>query len=525
LALPDGSVRVVDLFATGGPGPLVEALSKIEVVGHNLGFDLGFLRHHFGIAPRACWDSMLASQLVSGVEQPNGQRHPKGYHSLEAVLERALGVKLDKTMQKSDWSGLLTGEQIAYAADDVAHLFPLREALERGLQVRSLGAVMQIENALLPAMVGLRLAGVPVNLMALDALAEERARVSVEAKQRVEAALHIANANSAVKQLLPALRALGFKVTATNAEALAPYQDHPVVRDLQAMRTEKKTADDARELAAMARAQPDGRVRPDWRQIGAPTGRMSTSDPNMLGLPKDPGMRACIAAPPGRTFIIADYAAIELRVLAHVTGDKRLTAIFRAGGDPHRALAAILLNKPPTDVTSDERKRAKPVNFGFCFGMGVDRFVAYALKDYGVVFTPAEARGFKGSYLSAYREVDAWQQRTRARMEREVRTVAGRVRNFASAHDGYTDRLNMPIQGTAADGMKRAMALLAPRLARHDAQIILAVHDELVVEAPEAAAEEVKAIVVAGMIEGMAVDVTSVPIVVEAEVRRTWGKP
>ena len=262
LALPDGSVRVVDLFATGGPGPLVEALSKIEVVGHNLGFDLGFLRHHFGITPRACWDSMLASQLVSGVEQPNGQRHPKGYHSLEAVLERALGVKLDKTMQKSDWSGLLTSEQIAYAADDVAHLFPLREALERGLEVRSLGAVMRIECDLLPAIVGMELAGVPVDLAALDALAVERGRLSVEARERVRVALGIDNPNSH-PQLLRALRAMGLDVASTGAETLAPYQDRPVVRDLQTMRTEKKTADDARSLAEVARSQVDGDERPE----------------------------------------------------------------------------------------------------------------------------------------------------------------------------------------------------------------------------------------------------------------------
>jgi DNA polymerase-1 len=266
-------------------------------------------------------------------------------------------------------------------------------------------------------------------------------------------------------------------------------------------------------------------VRPDWYQIGAPTGRMATSDPNVLGLPKDERMRACIVAPPGRVFVVADYAAIELRALAHVTGDPRLSGTFRDGGDPHRELAAILVGKDPSAVTSDERKRAKPVAFGFAFGMGAQRFVSYALKDYGVSFTLTEAQRFRSAYLGAYREVDVWQRETRARMNLEVRTCAGRVRTFANRKDGYTERLNMPIQGTAADGMKRAMALLGPRLARLDARIVLAVHDELVVEAPEEAAEEVKAVTERGMIEGMAVDVDGVPIVVEAEIRKTWGAP
>jgi DNA polymerase-1 len=519
LGLAAGRVVVVDLFATAGVGPLAEALGHVEVVGHNLAFDLGFLAHHFGAMPRGCWDTMLASQIVDG----GTNLHTKGFHKLDAVAGRFLGVKLDKSLQKSDWSGPLTAEQVAYAAADVACLLPLRAALDAKLAERSLTKVMQIENDLLPTIVGMGLAGVPVDVAALVTLADERERMSAEARERVRTALRVDNPNSS-KQLLAALKVAGLNVEKTNAEALAPYRDRPVVQDLATMRTSKKIADDARSLAGVARGQADGRVRPSWRQIGAPTGRMATSNPNMLGLPKDPTMRACIVAPEGRTFIVADYAAIELRVLAHVTRDKQLTAIFQGGGDPHRSLASILLRKEPVDVTGDERKRAKPVNFGFAFGMGPDRFVTYALKDYGVVFTPDEARRFKGAYLGAYRQVDEWQRRTRARMERQMRTVAGRVRDFANSRDGYTERLNMPVQGTAADGMKRAMALLAPRLAKLDARIILAVHDELLVEAPEAVAVKVEAIVVQGMIEGMAVDVTSVPIVVEAEVRRTWGK-
>ena len=212
-------------------------------------------------------------------------------------------------------------------------------------------------------------------------------------------------------------------------------------------------------------------------------------------------MRACIVAPPGRTFIVADYAAIEVRVLAHITGDKRLKAIFQAGRDPHRELASILLRKTLADVTKEERGRAKPVNFGFVGapGMGAQRFVAYARTDYNVIFTEAEAQRFRSSYLATYRQVDEWQRKTRARMDREARTAAGRVRDFANSRDGYTERLNSADQGTAADGMKRAMAVLAPRLAKFDARIVLVVHDEVVAEAPEAAADEIKAVVEAAM--------------------------
>lgn len=519
IALPDGRIFVVDLFATQTIGPLAPALGHVDVVGHNLAFDLGFLSRHAVVAASKTFDTMLASQIVdAGVNL-----HAKGHHSLASVLSRVLGVTVDKAEQKSDWSGSLAASQLEYAARDVLHLLPLRDALAKRLVDRSLVETTRIESDLLPVIVDVQLAGVPVDVVALDTLAVVKEREAAEAYERLRQTLAIDNPRS-TKQLLPALRAAGLNVNETNAEALAPYRDHPAVRDLAAMRTGGKIADDARGLALAARGQADGRVRARLHQIGAPTGRMATSDPNLLGLPKDKAMRACIAAPAGRTLVVADYAAIELRVLAHITKDKRLASIFQANGDPHRALAAILLRKEPAAVTGDERKRAKPVNFGFAFGMGARRFVGYALKDYGVTFTEAEAGRFRAAYLRAYREVDTWQKKTRATMHLEVRTCAGRVRSFSNRKDGYTERLNMPVQGTAADGMKRAMALLAPRLARLDARIVLAVHDELVVEVPEQAAEEAKRVVNDGMVEGMAVDVSSVPIVVEAEVRRTWGK-
>ncbi len=519
LALPDGRVFLVDLFATKTLGPLAQAFGVVELVGHNLAFDLGFLSHHGQVVASRTFDTMLASQILDcGLN-----RHTKGHHSLAGVLARVLNVTIDKAERSSDWSGGLSDSQLAYAANDVAHLLSLGRALAKQLIDRSLDETMRIESALLPVLVGMQLGGVPVDIAALDALAASKNTEVAEARERLRQMLGIDNPGSQ-KQLLPALKRAGLNVEASNAEALAPYRDHAVVRDLAKWRSGAKVAGDARALAEAARAQSDGRVRARWRQIAAPTGRMATSDPNVLGLPKLHSMRRCIAAPPGRTFIVADYAAIELRVLAHVTKDPRLTSIFRDGGDPHRDLAAILLGKDAATVTTDERKRAKPVNFGFAFGMGTERFVGYALKDYGVSFTDAEAQRFRAAYFAAYRQVDVWQRRTRATMDLEVRTCCGRARAFASRREGYTERLNMPIQGTAADGMKQAMVLLAPRLACFDACIVLAVHDELVVEAPELAAKEIEAIVVESMREGMSTHVPTVPIVVEASIGRTWSR-
>jgi DNA polymerase-1 len=250
---------------------------------------------------------------------------------------------------------------------------------------------------------------------------------------------------------------------------------------------------------------------------------MACSKPPVLSLPKTQDVRACIVPPPGFVLINPDYGQIELRVAAQVTRDERLLEVFRNGGDPHRTTAALIAGIPESDVTPAQRTKAKPPNFGFLFGMGPPRFVSYALADYGVVFTLEEARKFRAGYLRAYPGIARWQARIRATMPLEMRTLGGRIRSFPSRREGYTERLNHPVQGTALDGFKAAMALLNPRLAALGAWTMLAVHDELVVVAPESRAEEVKACVVASMVEGMSRFVTEVPVTVDAKICKNWA--
>lgn len=156
--------------------------------------------------------------------------------------------------------------------------------------------------------------------------------------------------------------------------------------------------------------------------------------------------------------------------------------------------------------------------------MGPERFIAYARLTYGVELTRTEADRFRGSYLALYAGVARWQDTMRGTMPREVRTGSGRLRRFQDAFGGYCERLNTPVQGTAADGLKQAMVLLRPRLAALGARIVLSVHDELLVEAPAELAEDIQQVVEQGMVEGMQAFVPDVPIVVEASVRPTWAK-
>ena len=273
-----------------------------------------------------------------------------------------------------------------------------------------------------------------------------------------------------------------------------------------------------------ARKSPDSRVRAFIDPMGAATGRLTCSSPNLLGLPKDREIRAAVVAAPGSVFVVADYAAIDLRVLADVADDERLRAVFRAGGDPHRATAAQLLQKAASDVTSDERQKAKAVNFGFAFGMGPAAFVDAARASYGVEITLEEATAFRDAYLAAHPGVHAWQTAIKRTMPVEVRTRSGRRRRFASSKQGYCERLNTEVQGTAADGMKRALVLAEQRLRGTSGRIVLCVHDEVLVECAEADGEAIKQIVVEAMRDGMSCFVKSVPIEVDAHVRSSWAQ-
>jgi DNA polymerase-1 len=250
---------------------------------------------------------------------------------------------------------------------------------------------------------------------------------------------------------------------------------------------------------------------------------MSCSRPNLLAIPRDPAFRRCIVPRSGQVLVVADYSAIDLRVLAEVTQDAELVRVFRDGADPHAATAAALLGKPVTAITKDERARAKAVNFGFAFGMGPSKFVEYALANYGVSITGAEAAAARDTFLSKYAGVAAWQRKTRSNMPLELRTILGRRRTFSNQETEYCERLNTPVQGTAADGFKLAMVLLHERLRETGARIVLAVHDELVVETPAERADDVRDLVENAMVEAMSRFVRCVPVAVESSVRRNWA--
>ncbi|MCY1055807.1 DNA polymerase [Nannocystis sp. SCPEA4] len=277
----------------------------------------------------------------------------------------------------------------------------------------------------------------------------------------------------------------------------------------------------------------DGRMRTHLHPLATDSGRFACSQPNLQQVPSEhtaPGLRSCFRAEPGNVLVVADYAQIELRVAAHLAPCAAMREVFHAGRDPHRATAATLARKPEAEVTSHERKLAKAVNFGFLFGMGARRFQEYAEGNYGLALDLAAAERAREAFFSTFPGIAAWHRKVSAlqpRSAREdltVRTALGRRKRFLAGKFSFNAALNIPVQGTAAEGFKKAMIALHPALAELGGRGILCVHDEYLAEVPEEHGEAARALVQRIMQEAMAEVVTSVPIVVDSRVARHWAE-
>ena len=274
-----------------------------------------------------------------------------------------------------------------------------------------------------------------------------------------------------------------------------------------------------------------GRVHTSYHQAGAATGRLSSSDPNLQNIPirSEDGrrIRTAFVAPPGRKIVACDYSQIELRIMAHLSGDEALVRAFESGADIHRATAAEVFGKSLEDVSGNERRAAKAINFGLMYGMG-----AFGLaRQLGVA--RGEAQDYIALYFSRYPGVRDFMERTRqqARDAGYVETVFGRrlaldyihSRNAAQRAGAERAAINAPMQGTAADIIKRAMVRVDSWLEdyRDRALMILQVHDELVFEADEDFLPTLMAQVPALMAGAAEL---RVPLVVDSGVGDNWDE-
>lgn len=508
--------------APAGAGPLL--------VAQNAAFDLRFLRQAGLATPTGArlFDTMLASQLLTASADKKGAARPS--HGLGAIAQRVLGLPLDKSEQKSNWSGLLTEEQLRYAALDAAILPLLAERLQAELLSAGLERTAALEMGALPAVAWLMETGVPFDGAAWTLLAtqavEERAQVEQELTALAATGGLFADGQSTVKwsstqQVAAFLRGRGHaEITSTDEAALHQLADagEPLAPLLLRYREASKRAS-TYGLDYLKHVHPlTGRIHARFIQLGSQAGRMSATDPNVQQVPRDKAYRACVRPGPGRVLVKADYAQIELRLAAQIAPDERLVEAFQRGDDMHTVTARTVLGK--TDVTKADRQAAKAVNFGLLYGMGAKGLRQYAADEYGVQWTEEEAQTVRGRFFAEYRGLQAW-HRSQTDGEVETRTVAGRRRLGV---ERFTEKLNTPVQGSGADGLKAALGVLwETRDRAPGASPILVVHDEIVVECDRGQADEARAWVVDAMRSGMETVLHRVPAEVEATICSDWS--
>lgn len=304
--------------------------------------------------------------------------------------------------------------------------------------------------------------------------------------------------------------------------------EHPIVADILEFRMYEKLRSTYLEPLPQL-AGKDGRIHTTFNQLATATGRLSSSNPNLQNIPirgvLGPRMRSCFVAAPGNMLLAADYSQIELRVLAHMSGDQTLQDAFAAGDDIHARTAKILFDK--AEVSPDERRKAKTINFGLLYGMGPQKLG----RELGI--TLKEAKEFIAVYFSKLSRVREFYEEIEAGAKSLgfVTTLAGRrrmlpdinSRNVNMAQQARRMAINTVVQGSAADIIKKAMLEVdkSPVIGEFGASLILQIHDELLLETPQASAEDVGR-AVAGIMAS--VYSLSVPLSVDWGAGRDWSQ-
>ena len=401
----------------------------------------------------------------------------------------------------------------------------------------------QLEMPLLPVLAGMEQSGVAIDAAAFRAFLDDvQGRLDQLTAHVYELAGTQFNIRSA-QQLgdvlfnglgLPAPRKTKGGQASTSQQTLEKLAgQHPVVDSiLQYRKLEKMRSTYLDPLPRLV--DPQGRIHTTFNQKATATGRLSSSNPNLQNIPvRGPlgkRMRSCFIAGPGRLLVSADYSQVELRVLAHVSQDPALLEAFRNGEDIHARTAALVYDLPPDQVSPDQRRNAKTINFGLIYGMGAQK-LAQELK-----ISTTQAKDFIARYFERLQGLKEFYEGVEASARKHgfVTTLGGRRRllpdiNSASGQAAALARrqaINTVIQGSAADIIKLAMLAVArdERLRELDARLLLQVHDELLLEVPADAAEEAGALVARLMQDVCpAGRELSVPLLVDWGTGHDWG--
>jgi DNA polymerase-1 len=509
-------------------------------VGENVKFDSHALANHDVRLAGCVHDTMLESYVLEVHER----------HDLGSLAQRHCGwttLGLDEVTGKGaariPFSAVDIGRATEYAALNADCTLALHELLHpRIAQDEKLAFVYsKIEMPVLPVLFRMERNGVLLDKGKLEAHSHELGKEILEKEQRAyEAAGQPFNLGSPKqiqeilfeRQQLPVKKKTPSGQPSTDEDSLAELAlDHPLPKLILEHRALSKLKSTYTDKLPRSVHPKTGRVHTTYSQTTAVTGRLSSNDPNLQNIPIRTAagrrIRECFIAPPGAKILSADYSQVELRIMAHLSGDENLRRAFRDREDVHRATAAEVFGMPLDKVTADERRVAKVINFGLIYGM----------SSFGVAqnlgIERATAQAYVESYFSRYPGVKRYMDSTRekARAQGYVETVFGRrlwlpeLRSGAPIRRQAAERaaINAPMQGTAADLIKLAMIAVQDFLERQKLRtlLIMQVHDELVLEVPDGELETVKANVSELM---QSVATLDVPLVVETGVGSNWDQ-
>jgi DNA polymerase-1 len=515
----------------------------IAKYAHNANYDLTVMAEYgLDVAPMTC-DTMIAEWLLNPGSRNLG---------LKNLTWNRLGIEMTP-ISKLIGSGRkqITMDQVAvekaapYACADVDMTLRLANQLLPELREKRLWSLYsEVEMPLVPVIVDMQRAGVKLDVKALAEMSRQLNQRLGELQTEVEGYVgHAININS-TQQLsvalfdemdlaLPWMRRGKSGYYSTAADVLEKIRDkHPVVElilEYRQLAKLKGTYVDA--LPALVNPR-TGRVHTSYNQTGSVTGRFSSSNPNLQNIPirteQGREIRRAFVADEGWLLLAADYSQVELRVLAHISGDPTMLKAFALGEDIHASTAAAIYGVPLAEVTSDQRRIAKMTNFAISYGV-----TGFGLAE-RTGLDPADAEAFIQTYFGTYPRVKEYIDRTheQAREQGYVETLSGRRRYFpelgtrSRVHHNvrqaaYRMAINAPIQGTAADILKVAMNRLWRELRARGlrSRMILQVHDELVLEVPQEELDEAASLVIEMMERAYALDA---PLKVDAKVGRNW---
>lgn len=509
-------------------------------VGHNFKFDHQLFARN-GVTVSPIDDSMLISYALDGGAHGHGMDELAELHLAYTPISFKEVCGTGKAQITFDQVPL--DKALDYAAEDADITLRLWTLLKpRLVEARMVTVYETLDRPLVPIIADMERAGVRLDQDALKRLSQDLAVRLVEIEKDVHQlagqSFNIGSPKQLGEILFDVMKLGAGKKGKTGAystdssvlEELAE-QGHSIaqrVLDWRQLAKLKSTYTDALQEKIEALT---GRVHTAFALAATNTGRLSSTDPNLQNIPirteEGKKIRRAFIAAPGNRLISVDYSQIELRLVAEMANIQALKDAFRDGLDIHAATAAQVFGVPLDQMTPDIRRKAKAINFGIIYGIS-----GFGLsRQLGI--TPGEANSFIKTYLERFHELKVWMEATKsfAREHGYVETLFGRrcympgIQDKNPARRAFAERqaINAPIQGTAADIMKRAMNRVPAALAAagSHAQMLLQVHDELLFEVPEAEAEQAAALVRAVM-EGAAS--FSVPLVAEAGIGSNWGE-